>query len=73
MPNREMYPGWAFEVIFRLRRSYIFALQKLYCCCAAVILYSPPKLGEAQYHLRSKYNWRSQYNSPQGEYNRKER
>ena len=29
-----------------------------------MILYSPPKLGEAQYHLRSKYNWRSQYNSP---------
>ena len=23
---------------------------------------------QAQYHLRSKYNWRSQYNSPQGEY-----
>ena len=44
--------------------SYIFATQKLYCCYAAVILYSPPKLGEAQYHLRSKYNWRSQYNSP---------
>ena len=41
----------------------------LYCCYAAVILYSPPKLGEAQYHLQSKYNRRSQYNSPQGEYN----
>ena len=53
-----------FLVIFRLRRSDIFAMQKLYCCYAAVILYSPPKLGEAQYHLQSKYNWRSQYNSP---------
>ena len=64
MPNQEITPGWAFKVIFRLCRSDIFATQKLYCCYAAVILYSPPKLGEAQYHLRSKYNWRSQYNSP---------
>ena len=51
-------------MIFRLRRSDIFATQKRYCRFAAAILYSPPKLGEAQYHLRSKYNWRSQYNSP---------
>ena len=53
----------AFLVIFRLCRSDIFATQKRYCRFAAVILYSPPKLGEAQYHLRSKYNWRSQYSS----------
>ena len=54
----------SFKLYSTWRWSYIFALQKLYCCYAAVILYSPPKLGEAQYHLRSKYNWRSQYNSP---------
>ena len=53
-----------FLVIFRLCRSDIFATQKRYCRFAAAILYSPPKLGEAQYHLQSKYNWRSQYNSP---------
>ena len=64
MPSREMDLGWAFKVIFRLCRSDIFATQKRYCRFAAAILYSPPKLGEAQYHLRSKYNWRSQYNSP---------
>ena len=68
MPSREITSGWAFKVIFRLCRSDIFTAWKLYCCYAAVVLYSPPKLGEAQYHLRSKYNWRSQYNSPQGEY-----
>ena len=40
-------------------------MQKLYCCYAAVILYSPPKLPEGQYNLaQAKYNWRSQYNSP---------
>ena len=49
-------------VIFSLCESDISAN-------AEVILYSPLKLGETQYHLRSKYNWRSQYNSPQGEYN----
>ena len=53
-----------FQVIFRLCRSDIFATQKRYCRFAAAILYSPPKLPEGQYHLRSKYNWRSQYNSP---------
>ena len=60
--------GWLYfyfvKVILLLCSSYIAATQQLYCCYAAVILYSPPKLGEAQYHLRSKYNWRSQYNSP---------
>ena len=57
MPNRDITPGWAFEVIFWLRRSYIFALQKLYCCYAAVILYSPPKLPVGQYNLaQAKYN-----------------
>ena len=64
MPSREMDLGWAFKVIFRLCRSDIFATQKRYCRFAAAILYSPPKLGEAQYHLQSKYNWCSQYNSP---------
>ena len=64
MPSLENDPGWAFKVIFRRCRSDIFAMQKLYCCYAAVILYSPPKLPEGQYNLRSKYNWRSQYNSP---------
>ena len=54
----------ALLVIFRLCRSDIFATQKRYCRFAAAILYSPLKLGEAQYHLQSKYNWRSQYNSP---------
>ena len=51
-------------VIFRLCRSDIFAAQKRYCRFAAAILYSPPKLPVGQYNLRSKYNWRSQYNSP---------
>ena len=35
-----------------------------------VILYSP-QLPGGQYHLRSKYHWRSQQNSPKGAYNGK--
>ena len=39
-------------------------MPELYFCFAKVILYSPSKLPARQYNLRSKYNWRSQYNSP---------
>ena len=65
--KKDIFAGFAYEfeplhnhkclVVFRLRRSEIFALQKLYCCYAAVILYSPPKLPKGQYNLaQAKYN-----------------
>ena len=53
----------------RRARRDIFADAKVILRCRAVILYSPSKLSEGQYHSRSEYHCRRQYHSPQGEYN----
>ena len=57
--------------------SYISTMSELYFYFVKVILKPlgfsdiifASKLPKGQYNLQSKYNWHSQYSSPQGEYN----
>ena len=57
--------------IVRQVSQWYFALSRkvILKLLVSVILYSPPKLSEGQYHDAKHHITAKQYHSPQGEYN----